>query len=243
MKQTNKKGDNTMNIAYCRISVADNLDVLSLKHQEEKCKAYALLHGFKIDKVYSEIVSGGCEFRKRAVFQKVLLELKSGSKLVVSRLDRLSRQIIDTLQIIKDFEKSKVELCITDIGNVSTDAVSKVFITIMSALAQVERENISYRVKSAKAEMKKSHKFLGGYNEFCYYKNTDGTYSVNPKEAEIFRSIINLKNNGITLRKISEVIKNKYARKLHYSYISKILKREHNYNLLDLNEPAVSVAS
>ena len=39
--------------------------------------------------------------------------------------------VLDTLKLVKDFEKSSIEFCITDIGNVHKDAVSKVFITIM----------------------------------------------------------------------------------------------------------------
>jgi DNA invertase Pin-like site-specific DNA recombinase len=62
---------------------------------------------FTIDKVYTEVVSGGVEFRKRPIFQKVLSELKSGSKLVVSRLDRLSRKVIDTLKVVEDFKKER----------------------------------------------------------------------------------------------------------------------------------------
>ena len=123
------------------------------------------------------------------------------------------------------FEKNSIEFCITDIGNVHKDAVSKVFITIMASLAEVEKENISYRIKSAKSELRKQNRFLGGHQPFAFNKTTDGKLEVNPKEAEIYKAIINLKNNKVPLRKISEVIKNKYARKLHYSYISKLLNR------------------
>ena len=49
----------------------------SLDTQEKRCRAFSELHGFKIDKVYSEIVSGGVEFRKRKIFQKVLKDIKS----------------------------------------------------------------------------------------------------------------------------------------------------------------------
>ena len=117
------------NIAYLRVSHIESLNGTSLETQENKCKAYAELHNFSIDKVYSEVVSGAVEFRKRPVFQKVLSELKSGSKLVVSRLDRLSRKVVDTLNLIDDFKKEHKEICITDIGNIHKDGVSKVFVT------------------------------------------------------------------------------------------------------------------
>ncbi|WP_435116664.1 hypothetical protein ACIJYF_00070 [Candidatus Pelagibacter bacterium nBUS_49] len=70
--------------------------------------------------------------------------------------------------------------------------VSKVFITIMASLAEVERENISYRIKSAKSEHKKQNRFLGGHQPFAFNKTADGKLEVNKKEAEIFKAIINL---------------------------------------------------
>ena len=83
-----------MNIVYLRVSHTESLNGTSLEVQEKKCRAFAELHGFSIDRVYSEVVSGGVEFRKRPVFQKVLSNLKSNSKLVVSRLDRLSSELL-----------------------------------------------------------------------------------------------------------------------------------------------------
>jgi DNA invertase Pin-like site-specific DNA recombinase len=107
-----------------------------------------------------------------------------------------------------------------------------VFITILSAVAEVERDNISHRIKAAKEIAKKEHKFLGGYAEFGYTKNSDGSYSINEKEKEIFSSIINLRNNKLSFVKISEIIRNKFGKKLHPSYVCKLLKRDHNFKLL-----------
>jgi site-specific DNA recombinase len=221
-----------MNIGYIRISHTDSLDGTSLEVQEKRIKTYALLHGFKIDKVYSEICSGSVNFSKRPVFSKVLNDLKKGSILVVSRLDRLSRSILDTLELVRDFTNQHKQLAITDIGNCHTEGVSKVFITILSAVAEVERDNISNRIKASKEIAKKEHKFLGGFAEFGYTRNSDGSYSVNEKEKVIFSSIINLRNNKLSLPKISEIIRNKFGRKLHPSYVCKLLKRDHNFKLL-----------
>ena len=93
------------NIAYLRVSHIESLNGTSIETQERRCRAFAELHNFSIDKVYTEVVSGSVEFRKRPIFQKILTELKSGSKLVVSRLDRLSRKVVDTLTLIEEFKK------------------------------------------------------------------------------------------------------------------------------------------
>ena len=221
------------NIAYLRVSHTESLNGTSLEVQEKKCRAFAELHGFSIDKVYQEVVSGGVEFRKRPIFQKVLSELKSGSKLVVSRLDRLSRKVIDTLKIVDDFKKQNKEVCISDIGNIHKDGVSKIFVTILASLAEIERENISQRVIASKKIAKEERRYLGGYTEFGY-KVEDKKLVPDDKEFTVLQSMVNLRKSGLGYRKISDEIKNKFGKRIYYPQVHKILNRPHNLKLLEV---------
>ena len=190
-------------------------------------------NNFSIDKVYTEVVSGGVEFRKRPIFQKVLSELKSGSKLVVSRLDRLSRKVIDTLKLVDDFKREHKEICITDIGNIHKDGVSKVFVTILASLAEIERENISQRIKASKKIAKEERKFLGGYSEFGY-KVEDKKLVPDDKEFVVLQSMVNLRKSGLGYRKISDEIKNKFGKRIYFPQVHKILNRPHNKQLFEV---------
>ena len=222
-----------MNIAYLRVSHQESLNGTSLEVQEKKCRAFAELHGFSIDRVYSEVVSGGVEFRKRPVFQKVLSNLKSNSKLVVSRLDRLSRKVIDTLKLVDDFKKEHKDICITDIGNIHKDGVSKIFVTILASLAEIERENISQRVLASKKIAKQERRYLGGYTEFGY-KVEDKKLVPDDKEFTVLQSMINLRKSGLGYRRISDEIKNKFGKRIYYPQVHKILNRPHNLKLLEV---------
>ena len=215
------------NIAYIRVSHTESLNGTSLETQEKRCRAFAELHNFSIDKVYQEVVSGAVEFRKRPVFQKVLSELKSNSKLVVSRLDRLSRKVVDTLKLIDDFKKEHKEICITDIGNIHKDGVSKVFVTILASLAEIERENISIRIKASKKIAKEERRYLGGYSEFGY-KVENKKLVPDDKEFLVLQSMVNLRKSGLGYRKISDEIKNKFGKRIYYPQVHKILNRPHN---------------
>ena len=216
-----------MNIAYIRVSHIESLNGTSLDTQEKRCKAFAELHGFKIDKVYSEIVSGGVEFRKRKIFQKVLKDIKSNGRLIVSRLDRLSRKVIDTLKLVDDFKKEHKEICITDIGNIHKDGVSKVFVTILASLAEIERENISIRIKASKKIAKEERRYLGGYSEFGY-KVENKKLVPDDKEFVVLQSMISLRKSGLGYRKISDEIKNKFGKRIYFPQVHKILNRSHN---------------
>ena len=221
------------NIAYLRVSHTESLNGTSIETQEKRCKAFAELHNFSIDKVYTEVVSGGVEFRKRPIFQKVLSELKSGSKVVVSRLDRLSRKVIDTLKLVDDFKREHKEICITDIGNIHKDGVSKVFVTILASLAEIERENISQRIKASKKIAKDDRKYLGGYTEFGY-KVENKKLVPDEKEFIVLQSMVNLRKSGLGYRKISDEIKNKFGKRIYFPQVHKILNRPHNKQLFEV---------
>ena len=218
------------NIAYLRVSHIESLNGTSIETQERRCRAFAELHNFSIDKVYTEVVSGSVEFRKRPIFQKILTELKSGSKLVVSRLDRLSRKVVDTLTLIEEFKKEHKEICITDIGNIHTDGVSKIFVTILASLAEIERENISIRIKASKKLAKENRKYLGGYTEFGY-KVENKKLIPDEKEFIVLQSMVNLRKSGLGYRRISDEIKNKFGKRIYFPQIHKILNRPHNQQL------------
>ena len=221
------------NIAYLRVSHTESLNGTSIETQEKRCKAFAELHNFSIYKVYTEVVSGGVEFRKRPIFQKVLSELKGNSKLVVSRLDRLSRKVIDTLKLVDDFKREHKEICITDIGNIHKDGVSKVFVTILASLAEIERENISQRIKASKKIAKDDRKYLGGYTEFGY-KVENKKLVPDEKEFIVLQSMVNLRKSGLGYRRISDEIKNKFGKRIYFPQVHKILNRPHNRQLLEV---------
>ena len=221
------------NIAYLRVSHTESLNGTSIETQEKRCRAFAELHNFSIDKVYTEVVSGGVEFRKRPIFQKVLSELKSGSKVVVSRLDRLSRKVIDTLKLVDDFKREHKEICITDIGNIHKDGVSKVFVTILASLAEIERENISQRIKASKKIAKDDRKYLGGYTEFGY-KVENKKLVPDEKEFIVLQSMVNLRKSGLGYRRISDEIKNKFGKRIYFPQVHKILNRPHNKQLFEV---------
>ena len=216
------------NIAYLRVSHTESLNGTSIETQERRCRAFAELHNFSIDKVYTEVVSGSVEFRKRPIFQKILTELKSESKLVVSRLDRLSRKVVDTLTLIEEFKKEHKDICITDIGNIHKDGVSKVFVTILASLAEIERENISIRIKASKKSAREQRKHLGGYLESGYKKDENGKLIPDEKEFVILQSMFNLRKSGLGYRRISDEIKKKFGRRIHFPQVHKIMNREHN---------------
>ena len=219
-------------LGYLRVSHLESLNGTSFDTQEKKISQYCELHDFTLNGVFSEVISGGVEVRKRKALPKIVDELKRNDRLVVSRLDRLSRSTLHTLQFVQDMKTKGVEVHIADIGCVTNGGVGQVVFNVLTCLAETERLNISERIKASKHFAKKERKYLGGALEFGYTKDTNGKLIPNEKELVILQSMQNLRNQKVGYRQIAEEVKNKFGRKISFQQVHKILNREHNQKLL-----------
>ena len=216
------------NYAYLRVSHLESLNGTSFETQERRIRNYAELNDFQINFVHSEVVSGGVDFKKRKVFQKILKQLKRGDRLVVSRLDRLVRNILFTLQFVEHCKKIGAEVHICDLGNCTGDGLGRIFLNILSCLAETERLQISERIKASKAFAKKDRRYLGGFVEYGYKVDEKKQLIPDDKEFAVLQSMVNLRKSGLGYRKISDEIKNKFGKRIYYPQIHKILNRSHN---------------
>ena len=221
-------------IGYLRVSHLESLNGSSFETQEKKIRQYASLHDFEITDVFSEVIGGGTEFRKRKIFSKFFSELSRGDSIVVARLDRLSRTILHTLQFVELCQQKKIGLHIVDLGEVTDNGLGRIFLNILSCLAETERLRISERIKTQKSFAKKERKYLGGSVEFGYKKGSDGKLIPDEKEFAIIESAFNLRHQGLKYREIADEIKRKHGRKIFFQQIHRILNREHNKKVLQV---------
>lgn len=219
-------------LGYLRVSHLESLNGTSFDTQEKKIQSYCELHDFTLNGVFSEVISGGTEVRKRKALPKIVEQLKRKDRIVVSRLDRLSRSILHTLQFVQECKTKGIEVHIADIGCVTNGGVGQVVFNVLTCLAETERINISERIKASKYYAKKERKFLGGALEFGYTKDSDGKLIPNEKEIVILKSMQNLRDQKVGYRVIAEEVKNKFGRKISFQQVHKILNREHNQKLL-----------
>ncbi|WP_404347493.1 recombinase family protein [Sutcliffiella horikoshii] len=113
---------------YARVSTKEqNLDT-----QLEKLKSY------KCDSIIEEKHTGST--MKRPQLEALLQELKAGDKLIITRVDRLGRNTKQLLELVEELAEREVILFIIELGMEVTNRNGKLFLTILSALAENERE-------------------------------------------------------------------------------------------------------
>jgi DNA invertase Pin-like site-specific DNA recombinase len=151
-------------LIYTRVSSAEQgRSGLSLEHQAATCEALALQNGLEVVEVLTEVKSGK-SVKARPVLTEALARLKAGEAqvLVVSKLDRLSRSLLDFSTLLARSEREGWSVVIGDLGLSTTTPVGRLQASIVAAVAEFERERIRERCRDAAQAKKARGERVGG---------------------------------------------------------------------------------
>lgn len=119
------------------------------------------LEAYGCEKIYQEQVSSVAE---REQLNAALSALRSGDKLVVTKLDRLARSVKHLGEIVETINKADASLVILDMGGTAIDTsnpTGKLILNVMSSVAQFEREMMLERQREGVAKAKAEGKYKG----------------------------------------------------------------------------------
>ncbi|WP_038778055.1 recombinase family protein [Burkholderia pseudomallei] len=142
--------------AYCRVSTAEQ----TTDNQVIEIRAA----GFNIDprRVVAERVSGSVAAKQRAGFAKLLDRLEEGDVLIVTKLDRLGWNAMDVRATVDELAAVGVRVhCLALGGADLTSAAGKMTMTVLSAVAEFERDLLLERTAAGLARARETGKVLG----------------------------------------------------------------------------------
>lgn len=143
--------------AYLRVST----DKQQLENQRHEISLFARGLNLDIDVWVQESVSGGIGKEVRSL-GGMMDELKAGDTLIVSELSRLSRKMLDIMDIMNTCLKREVVVfCIKEGFELKGDITSKILLFAFGLTAEVEKDLISQRTKEALALRKAKGIVLG----------------------------------------------------------------------------------
>lgn len=143
-------------IGYLRVSTNEQGDSkLGLEWQEATIRAEVDRRGWELVDLRFDVASGK-SLRKRDELGRTLRDLRDGNAdaLVVAKLDRLSRSVLDFASVMETAATEGWSLAVLDLGVDTTTTNGKLIAHIMIALAQWERELIGDRTKAALESVK-----------------------------------------------------------------------------------------
>jgi len=119
--------------------------------------------GYKVDYWYvDEGVSGKTAAHQRPQFSKMLDKIRDGEVLVVTKLDRLGRDAQDVGATIKQLAARGIEVIVLQLGKLDlTSTAGKLMLTMLAAVAEMERDLLVERTQSGLARAKAEGKTLG----------------------------------------------------------------------------------
>ena len=189
--------------AYCRVSTDKDEQIDSLNHQKEFFVQYAIRNGHELFRVYADEGISGTSLKKRGEFMRLLKDAELGlfQMVVVKDISRFARNTVDALQSIRKLKAMGINTVFLT-ANMDSMGDSEFVLTLFSAMAQEESNNLSKRVKWGKkinAEKGRVPQRVFGYDRMDNF-----TLAVNPDEAQIVRKIFHLYiDKGLGCRTIS----------------------------------------
>jgi DNA invertase Pin-like site-specific DNA recombinase len=145
---------------YTRVSTDEQVNGYGLDAQRDTIDNQAALRGWTVEHFADEGVSGKTIGPKLAEVLQ-LLASGQGDGLVVAKLDRLSRSIVNAANIIEAAQAQGWSLVILDLGVDLTTAAGRTMAMNLVNFAQYERELISERTKAGLAAKKRRGEPIG----------------------------------------------------------------------------------
>lgn len=207
----NEEKKNVIAGLYPRVSTDDQVrEGFSLDEQEKEMKKLCMYKNYQIYKVYRE-EGVSAKNMNRPKFQEMMRDLKDGkiNRIIVYKLDRLTRSIQDLEVICKLIEKYHCSLD-SVIEEINTDtAMGVFFIRMTTILAQLEIERTSERTKFGLKGAAKNGHFCG--KAPIGYRKINKELVIDDLESEVVKEIFDDYVNGLSVCTITKKLNNKNA--------------------------------
>ncbi|MDA9496053.1 recombinase family protein [Bradyrhizobium sp. CCBAU 11357] len=219
---------------YTRKSSEEGLDMEfnSLEAQREACEAYVASHkqeGWLLvpDQYDDGGFSGGT--LERPALKRLLADIEAGKVdvVVVYKIDRLSRSLMDFSKLVEAFDRRTVTFVSVTQSFNTTTSMGRLTLNILLSFAQFEREVTGERIRDKFAASRKKGMWMGGWAPFGY-EVKDRKLVINDQNAEtvrwIFRRFVTLGSATLLARELKQKdVRNRYGQAIDKGVLYKLL--------------------
>ena len=214
--------------SYARVSTDRQAeDGESLDVQRRQVEGYAQMIGAAIDRVFVERgVSGSKPLADRPEGARLLATVQAGDTIIAAKLDRMFRSALDALNVLGTLRDRGVALHLIDLGgDVTGNGVAKLVFTILSAVAEAERDRIRERITDTKRDQRARGRYLGGTPPLGYTIGADGALVEDLEQQAAILTMRTLRAEGLPLRAIAAEIRERHDIDVSHAGVAKILHR------------------
>lgn len=218
-------------LGYCRVSTEEQAtNGVSLDDQRAKIAAYCNLHGLELAEILTDEGRSGKDADRPALRRAMQLSAKrSVSALIVTRLDRLSRNVLDALIIVRELKKNRTRFVSVMDSIDTTTPVGRLSMTMLFAYGEFEREMIVQRTSEAIRFCLKNGRKAGSVAPYGY--SVVGRNLIeDTEEQQVLRLIREMSEAGRTVREIAAELQGKgvtlRGKPFVFQKVHRILKRK-----------------
>lgn len=178
-------------VLYPRVSTEMQVDGYSLEGQKNGLKRFADREEMEIVGIYEDAGKSGKSIEGRPAFKKMLSDIKNGLEIdyiLVYKLSRFGRNAADILNSLEFVQSYGINLICIEEGIDSSQTSGKLLISVLSAVAEIERENIIEQTMNGRREKARQGGWNGGFAPYGYYLK-DNQLLIEETEAEAIRII------------------------------------------------------
>jgi len=219
-------------LIYLRVST----DQQEVAHQATHCVAYVQCqHNYTDHLVYEDPdTSSRLPIKDRIGLCKMLEDVTKGDTVVVAKLDRISRDIVEMVNICRDIRNKGAEIL-----SLAEGIVADWMLGIFGSIAQKEKEDVSHRTKKTMSSMRERKERVGhipyGFKLLRDIKRTKDNKSEkiliieNPDEILVLKEMQKLRAKGETFRQMAQSLNssklfNRDSRPWNHSSVSRVYK-------------------
>lgn len=202
---------------YTRVSTRIQVDGYSLDAQYESCKRYADAYDLQIVRHFSDEGKSGKNTAGRPEFTEMLNEITKKTDnvdfVIVFKLSRFARNAADAISSVQLMQDYGVNLVCTEDGGINTSHdAGKLLLSVLSAVYELERENIKTQTMAGREQKAKEGKWNGGFAPYGY-KLENGELFIAEEEAEVVRVIFEkYAHTTWGANKIADYLNNNYKK-------------------------------
>ncbi|RXI40144.1 recombinase family protein [Clostridium tetani] len=178
-------------VLYPRVSTEMQVDGFSLDGQRTSLKRFADREEMVVVDIYEDAGKSGKSIEGRPAFKKMLSDIENGLQIdyiLVYKLSRFGRNAADILNSLEFVQSYGVNLICIEEGIDSSQTSGKLLISVLSAVAEIERENIIEQTMNGRKEKARQGGWNGGFAPYGYYLK-DKMLFIQEEESEAIRLI------------------------------------------------------
>lgn len=159
-------------VLYPRVSTEMQVDGFSLDGQINSLKRFADREEMIVVDIYEDAGKSRKSIEGRPAFKKMLSDIENGLQIdyiLVYKLSRFGRNVADILNSLEFIQSYGINLICIEEGIDSSQASRKLLISVLSAVAEIERENIIEQTMNGRKEKARQGGWNGDFAPYGYY--------------------------------------------------------------------------